>query len=368
MTDREGAASAGTSPLRRAAAPLVKGLRRQIAAGVDQSEAVRQQAALLARLTAVEQRLEELLLSVGASMQHAVAAQEARLNAIAERVLGTAIHVEALAHAFGAGGRAVPLGEDLLVRTPSGWLLQPAEDLALLVGLLETGGRHEPGACHVIRAILSPGDLAVDAGAHVGIVTLVMAGLVRNGGHVLAVEPNPRLAALLRRTAVLNNLGGVVSVEACALGAAPGRATLTFAETTMSSSLLPLAGAGTGVEVPVRTLDSLLPEGSTPALVKLDVEGAELDAWSGMRGLLASSPNLAVTVEFGPSHLRRAGVAIGDWLAAFTREGFVPWVIEEPTGTISPLRRSGLENVFSLNLLMLRQPPGHWPRLRVDVG
>jgi FkbM family methyltransferase len=320
---------------------------------VDGSETARLQATLMQRIAALEERIAGQAPSLS---------ETARMTAMLQQ------QVEGLALSFGARGRAFPLGDDVLVRTPHGWLLQPADDLALLVGLLETGGRHEPGLCGVLAAILAPGDLAVDAGAHVGIVTLVMAGLVRNGGRVLAVEPNPRLAALLRRTAVLNNLGGVVSVEACGLGRASGHAALTFGETTMNSSLLPLDAAATAVEVPVRTLDSLLPESASPALVKLDVEGAELDAWSGMHRLLAGSPRLAAVVELGPSHLRRAGVAVGDWLATFTGAGFTPWEIEEPEGTIRPLRQSGLEQVFSLNLLMLRQPPSDWPRLRVNAA
>ena len=84
-----------------------------------------------------------------------------------------------------------------------------------------------------------------------------------------------------------------------------------------------------------------------------------------MERLLREAPDLAVIVEFGPSHLLRSGVTIEAWFEALTAPGFTPWEIDEASGTIRPLRSSGLQDVFSMNLLLLRDLPSRWPRLRI---
>ena len=116
--------------------------------------------------------------------------------------------------------------------------------------------------------------------------------------------------------------------------------------------------------VEVRSLDTLLREGQSIRLVKIDAEGYELFVWRGMRRILRDSPNLVALVEFGPSHLRRAGVSAAQWLGAFREDGFTPYEVVEESGTIRQLRPlDQLEALDSVNLLMLRQPRSDFPKL-----
>lgn len=261
--------------------------------------------------------------------------------------------------------RALPLGDEVLARSPFGWLLLPASDLPLVTVVLETGGLLEPGTAMVVQALLGPNDFAVDVGANVGALTLAMARSVAPEGRVIAIEPTPRTAALLRRTSAMSGFDDIIQVEECAAGQANGKALLSIAATSGHNSLLPLEKTVGSVEVQVRALDEMLPDGALPALVKIDVEGYELEVWRGMERLVREASNLAVVAEFCPSHLRRSGVTIEAWLAALTAPGFTAWEIDEASEVIRPLRSSGLENVFSINVLLLRKPPTHWPRLRI---
>ena len=69
-------------------------------------------------------------------------------------------------------------------------------------------------------------------------------------------------------------------------------------------------------------------------------------------------------VEFGPEHLKRAGVSIDDWLSEFLLPGFSAYEIDEIEGSLRPLRpRKDLERVASLNLLLTRQPASAFPDL-----
>ena len=259
---------------------------------------------------------------------------------------------------------AIPLGDDVLVRTPEGFLLAPAEDPALLAALHESGGRLEPGTVAVIRALLREGDLAIDVGAHIGLTVLPTARRVGPGGHVVAVEAGRRVGDLLRRNLALNGLSERVALHLCAAGEAAGSARLNVGAIFGHSSLLPLPGAERAEEVEVRTVDSMVEPGRPVRLAKLDAEGFEPQVWRGLTRVLAENPGMAVLVEFGPEHLRRAGISVPDWLALFLSPGFTAYEVDEATGRLNPLRPPAeLEAVLSLNLLLLRQPPEAFPEL-----
>lgn len=258
----------------------------------------------------------------------------------------------------------IPLGTEVAIRTDYGYLLVPIEDENLIFSMVETAGRLEAGTLAVIVALLRPGDFVLDVGANVGTLCLPAARSVGPRGRVLAVEPTPRTAAVLRRSLTLNAVEGWVEVLQYAAGEGEGQGRLAVSSTLTHNSLLPLADTLDYVEVAIRPLDACVPQNQAVDLVKLDVEGAELQAWRGMRRIIAESPGLAVIVEFGPSHLQRAGIAIADWLQELQAPGFTVWEIEERFGRLRPLRQEGLADVFSMNLLLLREPPMERPGLQ----
>ena len=67
-------------------------------------------------------------------------------------------------------------------------------------------------------------------------------------------------------------------------------------------------------------------------LIKIDVEGAEVDVLDGMHQLLARSPNLKLIIEFNPTLLQSAGVAPIDFLDKLRSLGFQPSNIDDPNG------------------------------------
>jgi FkbM family methyltransferase len=333
---------------------------------------------------AVEGRLEQLAAATN-NLLPAIQAQEGRVGQLAaattqnltavEQNLSAILQSREYSHAefkelhaaFGYQALrrvVVPLGNEFLVRTPSGWLFAPASDSGLLVALYESGGILEPGTTAVVEGLLKPGDIVLDAGANIGLITLPAARHVGERGRVIAAEPAPEVADLFRRSIVLNGLGEVVVLHECAVGATAGRERFNITPISGHSSLLAVNGPSRQIDVDVQPLDALVPAGTAVALVKLDVEGSELPAWQGMRRIIAENPHLAVIVEFGPSHLARANVEIADWIAELTAPGFTPYEIDESTSVCHRLRSEGLDQVFSMNLLLLRDPPERHPGLR----
>ena len=249
------------------------------------------------------------------------------------------------------------LGQDFAVRTDAGYLLLPAEDPALLVTVVETGGRLEPGTLAIVSSLLRKDDFLIDVGANIGTFTLPAARQVGARGRVLALEPAPRIADLLRRTAALNGVSAWVDVQGCAASDVEGIVRFGLSAQTTHNSLWPPDDTVQTIDVEARPLDALVAPGSRVSVVKIDVEGAELQVWRSMRRIVSESPELVVVLEFGPEHLRRAGITVAAWFAELTAYGHTAWEIDEAAGSLRSLRDTGLTDVFSLNILLMRDHP-----------
>lgn len=145
----------------------------------------------------------------------------------------------------------------------------------------------------VVRAIrerLGPGMIFIDAGANIGFFTVLGSRLVGPGGRVIAVEMMPDTADILRQHVALNELANVIMSEH-ALAEQSGK-TITasvpdrkFGQATIMAASNP---AHRQVRIVSRTLDDILADVSGPiSVMKMDLEGAELQALLGGKGSLS---------------------------------------------------------------------------------
>lgn len=168
---------------------------------------------------------------------------------------------------------------------------------------------YEPAKHDFLVSHCSPGSTVIDGGAHIGLFTVAMARAVGPAGMVLAFEPTPGTRAVLTRTIALNDLGATVSVRPEGLSAATDRMTLHVGPTEGSNtnSLVGIAVGESSVDVPTVALDDLLPTlASDVSCIKLDIEGAELDALLGAEVLLRKL-RPALCIEVHPRILRTGG-------------------------------------------------------------
>lgn len=155
---------------------------------------------------------------------------------------------------------------------------------------IAASGCYEPDTVGLIRRLLAPGMVVVDAGAHVGQYTVIASSLVGPTGQVHAFEPDPQNVAILRRNLRVNQCANV-RCHAVALADSVGRATLyrSTVSNAGAGSLRPSAfHDGSMAVVPVRTLSDYATEAGLDRLdlLKADVEGAELLLFKGARELL----------------------------------------------------------------------------------
>ena len=126
----------------------------------------------------------------------------------------------------------------------------------------------------------------LDVGANIGLYSLIAAGS-RNARGVVAFEPDPRSADLLRKNASLNDVS--VDVVEAAVSASSGSMLLAVPADHSGASRLGAAEPGSS-SLRVTTLSGAelddavgeLPPG-VEVIVKLDVEGHEFDALRGLR-------------------------------------------------------------------------------------
>lgn len=162
---------------------------------------------------------------------------------------------------------------------------------------------HEPSTVAVMNRFLVPGDTAVDVGANIGYLTLQMARRVGSEGRVVAIEPAPEILAWLRRNVEENDFHHV-DVLPVAAGRTAGLRTLHLLGSTRHSFFSPPQASSDHVQVTAARLDDLVED--PVALVKIDVEGAELDVLRGMDRLLRQQPGPIVILEWNPECLAAA--------------------------------------------------------------
>jgi FkbM family methyltransferase len=148
-------------------------------------------------------------------------------------------------------------------------------------------GTHEVQVQEAMRRNVGAGDVVWDVGANIGALSLVAARIVGPSGRVIAIEPEAECAAAIRSNAELNGLDWL-EVREIAATAETTEVEVIVVDDSLWTRLASVGEHDLAIHrrlVPGYALDDLV--APPPTLVKIDVEGAELDVLSGMRRLLA---------------------------------------------------------------------------------
>jgi FkbM family methyltransferase len=164
---------------------------------------------------------------------------------------------------------------------------------------------YESTFLELLQGFHRPGGVIIDGGANIGNHTLYFAKVV--GAEVIAFEPEPHNASCLAINLVLNGISDRVQLHKHGLGQTSGMITLQMnVESNFGSFTTKLNSNKNSnqmadtmqVNVPVSSLDAVLEANisrKTISILKLDVEGMELDVLRGAKELIQSSlPVIAV--------------------------------------------------------------------------
>ena len=211
-------------------------------------------------------------------------------------------------------------------------------------------GYQETTEIDAARAWLRPGDSCIDVGANVGLFTVAFAAAVGGEGHVLAFEPSPIAYSYLLRTVRHLQLNNVVPIASCVSD-----------NDGVSPFFLAVHGSAVAEEESIRVDDaraaefrrSLAPcvrlsracqelEGfDTPAILKIDVEGAEPLVLQGTAGLLSGERPPLVVCEIHRAALSNFNFTPVHILSCFPDERFDRYFVPRSISDQTRHRRHG---------------------------
>lgn len=163
-------------------------------------------------------------------------------------------------------------------------------------------GTYQSHVTRALQSIVKPGMVVYDLGAHIGYFSLVLTRLAGSGGRVIAFEPDPNNLRALRHNLAVNKGRNVRVVPSVVADESVPLLFATFEFSSVSHiATRRTPGDATLVEVPsIRLDDFVYRDGNPPpAVMKVDVEGAEARVFAGAERLLRER-RPAVVAEVSP--------------------------------------------------------------------
>ncbi len=216
-------------------------------------------------------------------------------------------------------------------------------------------GEIEALMARLFANVIHPGMVVLDIGAFVGWYTLLAARRVGAHGRVYAFEPDPRNYELLSENLRLNRLGARVICLPKAVSDEAGMQPFFLHGGDQSRSSLIATGGGHATMVETIVADDFLDRGLKVDVVKIDIEGGEIQALRGLSQTLAhSGSRVKLFVECNPTSLQFAGESPQSLLAALRRLDFAIFMIDEANRGLKPVD-SRIEAAKYVNLYCIRE-------------
>ncbi|KAA0073026.1 hypothetical protein [Tardiphaga sp. P9-11] len=258
----------------------------------------------------------------------------------------------------GAVGKAsyfaniTPLGDGLVgVQTPFGYLVINRSNPALQDFLVD-GVSPDRGTISVIQEFLEPGDRFVSIGAGAGVLEMAAARRLGDSGSVIICESNSDSAKAIRVAASINRVGHIVDIRDLASGSIAGRA---------GASDDKHGNAG-------RMLDSIFSTGDRIALVKIEMDGGELEVLRALRPVQYDNPQMAVIVKLPSGIIDRSRATAETWLQTVREFGFIACKIDDVNFIARRIHSSDFDHERPMNIFLAQKSSQFLTRLLPDAG
>jgi len=145
-----------------------------------------------------------------------------------------------------------------------------------------TDQMREPAFMYIIEKEAEKGMVALDLGANIGYVTLILAEIVGDAGQVYALEPDPNNFRILNRN--INANGYNQFVYPFNLGGSNITGNMLFYSSDSSNlgGMSKTEHTSDAIDVAVTTMDKFFENKPAPNFIKMDIEGHEVEVFKGM--------------------------------------------------------------------------------------
>ena len=208
------------------------------------------------------------------------------------------------------------------------------------------------------KKITRKGMTVFDIGANIGYYTLMLAKLVGNNGKVYAFEPDPENYRLLVKNIKSNGYKNVIAVQKAVSNKNKKIKFFLSEEHRGNHRIYDPGDIRRVIEVEATTLDKFTCGKVKPDIVKIDIEGAELLAISGMQDIIKWNKKIIIICEVWPSAMEKCGYSLREFISKLEVYGFKINLINENKKRVEPTNYTSLIMICSgnkyANLLLKR--------------
>jgi FkbM family methyltransferase len=181
----------------------------------------------------------------------------------------------------------------------------------------------EAGPMGSLKSVVAPGSTVIDVGANIGFFSLKFGRWVGAAGRVVAIEPERRNVAALRRRVRSAGLEGVIECVNAAAAERSGEVRLAVNPVHPGGHRV----ADEGEPVRAVTIDEITAgDPRRVALIKIDVQGAELSVLSGARRVVERH-RPAIFTEIDSDSLEQFGSSAAELIETLDSLGYVGYTL-----------------------------------------
>lgn len=225
-------------------------------------------------------------------------------------------------------------GGDIIEIQGSKMYINPKEQDPMMRQTLQTyalSSTWEKETTKLFEKIVKEGDVIVDMGANVGYFTLLSAKLVGEKGKVFSFEPNPKNFEYLTKNIELNGYRNIIT-EQKAVSDRNGKTELFICPYDSGHHTINKAdgieayrqgrkGKTYSIETETVRLDDYVRNRIEKIdVIKIDIEGAEALAFSGMKETLNKNKNIKIFLEFFPLLIEKMGNSPKEFIGLLLRD------------------------------------------------
>lgn len=156
----------------------------------------------------------------------------------------------------------------------------------------------------MIEQEVRPNNVILDLGVNIGYYALMEAMQMQGKGKIYAIEPDPRNIEFLKKNIALNKIENLIEFEIGAISNKNGEAKFTLSNKTNLNSFALDEENSESITVPLFDFGDYLKNRDRIDLVRMDIEGHEIEVFQSLCDFYRKSPNMMPKKIIFETHLR----------------------------------------------------------------